>query len=181
MSNKDHPVFGNDDEPGVVPGPRAAADARESASGADAARSASMAFEGSHKQSADINQEELQALLTGLAAKGATREDSINALNSKRSYDQSQSFDLMTLQGDMNHRQNLNQLSIQALQNAVETANMVGKQAVRHGDLAIDRQWNIDEQAMITKSILRSGTYKDAVAGAVAAAVAAALADLEEK
>lgn len=34
-----------------------------------------------------------------------------------------------------------------ALQNAVETANMVGKQAVRHGDVAIDRQWNIDEVA----------------------------------
>lgn len=33
----------------------------------------------------------------------------------------------------------------QALQNAVETANMVGKQAVRHGDIAIDRQWNVNE------------------------------------
>jgi len=33
-------------------------------------------------------------------------------------------------------------VALQALQNAVETANMVSKQAVRHGDLAIDRQWN---------------------------------------
>jgi len=33
----------------------------------------------------------------------------------------------------------------QSLQNAVETANMVGKQAVRHGDIAIDRQWNVNE------------------------------------
>jgi hypothetical protein len=38
-------------------------------------------------------------------------------------------------------------VSLQALQNAVETANMVGKQAVRHGDIAIDRQWNLDEVA----------------------------------
>ncbi len=37
------------------------------------------------------------------------------------------------------------EIANQALQNAVETANMVGKQAVRHGDLSIDRQWNIDE------------------------------------
>jgi hypothetical protein len=36
----------------------------------------------------------------------------------------------------------LQQLSIQAMQNAVETGNMVAKQAVRHADLAIDREWN---------------------------------------
>jgi len=48
-----------------------------------------------------------------------------------------------------NTRQNI---ANQALQNAVETANMVGKQAVRHGDLAIDRQWNIDEQTQATRA-----------------------------
>lgn len=163
------------DIPGVVPGPRAAADARESASGADAAMSATRAFEGSHKQSADINQEELQALLTGLAAKGATREDAIAALNAKRSYDQAQTTDHITQYGDMNHRQNLNQLSVQALQNAVETANMVGKQAVRHSDIAIDRQWNLDEQGYQAVEALRGNTYKDAIAAAVAVAVAEAL------
>lgn len=41
----------------------------------------------------------------------------------------------------------------QALQNAVETANAVSKQMVRHGDLAIDRQWNIDEQVWATVPI----------------------------
>lgn len=49
----------------------------------------------------------------------------------------------------------------QALQNAVETANIVGKQCVRHGDVAIDRQWNLDEQGL--------------VAAAAAAAVAATI------
>jgi hypothetical protein len=34
------------------------------------------------------------------------------------------------------------QVALRALSNAVETDNMVSKQAVRHGDLAIDRQWN---------------------------------------
>jgi len=38
-----------------------------------------------------------------------------------------------------NGRQNI---ANQALQNAVETANMVSKQAVRHSDLTIDHQWN---------------------------------------
>ena len=168
------------DKPGVVPGPRAAADARESASGADAATTASRAFEGSHKQSADINQEEFMSILSGLAAKGATREDAIAALNAKRSYDQSQTTDHFTQYGDMNHRQNLNNLAVQAMQNAIDTANMVNKQAVRHSDLAIDRQWNLDEQALVLKSILRGGTYKDAIAAAVSAAVNEALSGNKE-
>jgi hypothetical protein len=36
----------------------------------------------------------------------------------------------------------LHQLTMQVLQNGIETANMIAKQAVRHVDLAIDRQWN---------------------------------------
>jgi hypothetical protein len=54
----------------------------------------------------------------------------------------------------------------QALQNAVETANMVSKQAVRHGDLAIDRQWNVDEQGYTAESIIATlePTLKSVVA-----------------
>lgn len=159
-----------------IPVPRAAGDARasESAAGADSALSATRAFEGSHKQTADTNVEETLALLSALTGKGALREEALNALNAKRSYDQAQSTDLMTQTGDMNHRQNLNQLSVQALQNAVETANMVSKQAVRHSDIAIDRQWNVNETDYAAVEILRSNTFKDAIASAVAAAVAAA-------
>ena len=43
----------------------------------------------------------------------------------------------------------------QALQNAIETANLVGKQAVRHTDLAIDRQWNVDEQGYTADDIIK--------------------------
>jgi len=60
----------------------------------------------------------------------------------------------------------------QSLQNAVETANMVGKQAVRHGDLAIDRQWNVDEVAHL---VSKTSVFLDAISAAVAAAVANAL------
>ena len=48
-----------------------------------------------------------------------------------------------------NHQQTLQQLSVQSLQNAIETANMVSKQALRHGDVAIDKQWNINETDFI--------------------------------
>lgn len=37
-------------------------------------------------------------------------------------------------------------LATQALQNAVETANMIGKQAVAHRDLAIHHEWGKHEQ-----------------------------------
>jgi len=70
-----------------------------------------------------------------------------------------------------NQRQNI---ANQALQNAVETANMVSKQAVRHSDLAIDRQWNVDEQGYTAEQIL-GAPYVDAIKAAVAAAVAEAL------
>lgn len=57
----------------------------------------------------------------------------------------------------------------QALQNAVETANLVGKQAVRHTDIAVDRQWNLDEHNYLVAGILRSDIFKDAVAAAAEA------------
>ena len=47
--------------------------------------------------------------------------------NRKRTYDSYQ-------QVDLDHMRNLNTIAAQAFQNAVETANMVGKQAVRHAD-----------------------------------------------
>lgn len=73
--------------------------------------------------------------------------------NIKRMYDEYQQESLETIRHQRLHfdkiisdaqqydnaRQNI---ANQALQNAVETANMVSKQAVRHGDVAIDRQWN---------------------------------------
>jgi len=60
----------------------------------------------------------------------------------------------------------------QALQNAVETANMVGKQTVRHADLAVDRQWNIDEQGYTAQNILNDAVFQDAIASAVTKIVA---------
>ena len=60
----------------------------------------------------------------------------------------------------------------QALQNAVETANMISKQAVRHGDIAIDRQWNVDEVAQL---VAKTAISLDAIAASIAGKVADAL------
>ena len=73
------------------------------------------------------------------------------------------------------HDNTRQEISIQALQNAVETANMVSKQAVRHSDIAIDRQWNVDEQGYTVNEILRNETFKDGIAAVVVKAVADAM------
>jgi hypothetical protein len=121
----------------------------------------------------------------------ATKENLDNSgilfSNQKRTYDEYQDAGLESIKRnrayvdkvlsdahgyDMGARNVANQ----ALQNAVETANMVGKQAVRHGDLSIDRQWNVDEQGYTAAEILRDETFKSALAAAVAGAVNDALA-----
>lgn len=68
----------------------------------------------------------------------------------------------------------LDKVSLQALQNAVETANMVGKQAVRHSDIAIDRQWNVDEQGYTVSTII------SALKPTLESVVAKILADMAE-
>lgn len=128
-------------------------------------------------------------------------KDSLNFANRKRSYDeyQQESLETMrqarrqvetlhgeTLESIHRNRTNVDKLlsdaqqhdnarqniANQALQNAVESANMVSKQAVRHGDLAIDRQWNIDETSTLSA---KTGVQSDALASALAVAIAKAL------
>jgi len=87
--------------------------------------------------------------------------------NIKRTYDEYQDVGVKSARSQgkladrigMNaatHDQNVNNVSLQALQgavttqdmlakNAVTTIDMVGKQAVRHGDVAIDGHWGIRE------------------------------------
>jgi len=89
--------------------------------------------------------------------------------NRKRTYDLHQTIDLEELNNKRHKADVLFQLSTQALQNAVETANLVGKQAVRHTDIAIDREWNIDEVSNLSA---KTGVQTDALASALAAAVA---------
>lgn len=102
--------------------------------------------------------------------------------NVKRTYDEYQQESLESIRAnrslaikllsDAQQHDNARQtIATQALQNAVETANMVSKQSVRHGDIAVDRQWNVDEQGYTVAEILRGNTFKEAIAAAVAQAI----------
>jgi hypothetical protein len=122
--------------------------------------------------------------------------------NLKRTYDEFQQLSLesarrnrtfvdRTIGNNADHDQQVRNVSLQALQNAVETANMVGKNAVAtcgvsqnqvldHRDLGHDRAWNVDEQGYTAANILeemqRSGVYQD-MTEAIAVAVIAKMAE----
>lgn len=112
-----------------------------------------------------------------------TGKDEAWFANIKRTYDEFQNESLESIRRNRSYvdkvlaeagqydsqRQNI---ANQALQNAVETANMIGKQAVRHSDIAIDRQWNVDEQGYTAQTILNDAAFQDAMASAVAKIVA---------
>lgn len=87
--------------------------------------------------------------------------------NVKRTYDEYQQESLesikrnrsyvdKTLSDAATHDNRVRIMAEQALQNAVETSNMIAKQAVRHGDIAIDRQWNVDEQGYTVDTIIKT-------------------------
>ena len=109
--------------------------------------------------------------------------------NIKRTYDEYQQESLETIRQhrtlfdklltDAQQFDNQRQvIANQALQNAVETANMTGKQAVRHSDIAIDQQWNLEpSEAAGEAVVLRSVTIDDASLKAIGVIVAAAVAD----
>lgn len=95
-------------------------------------------------------------------------QSEMNAANVKRTYDVYQNLELETAHRSRLQFDQLQNIALQALQNSVETSNMVSKQAVRHADLAIDRQWNVDEQGYTVEEILGNSTFKDAIRAAVA-------------
>lgn len=105
----------------------------------------------------------------------------INGINAKRTYDeyQQESLDGIRInrslvsrlsQNAVTHDEQVQNVALQALQNAVETANMIGKQAVAHRDIAIDREWNVDEVSTLTA---KSGAQADAFVTLLADAIAA--------
>jgi len=112
--------------------------------------------------------------------------------NHKRTYDEYQDVSLESIKRNRTfmdkmltdvHEYGMQKHNIanQALQNAVETANMVGKRAVTHFDIATDRSWNIDEQSHVVAEILRDNTFKEGVAAAVVNAINEAWAAREDK
>ena len=105
--------------------------------------------------------------------------------NSKRTYDEYQGVSLdgvrenrryveKVLSDGQTHTDERSNIATQALQNAVETANLVGKQSIAHRDLANDRIWNVDEQGYTARNILSDETFRDGLKVLVVDAVATA-------
>lgn len=112
--------------------------------------------------------------------------------NIKRTYDEYQQESLESIKrnrtivdklvSDAQQYDNQRQvIANQALQNAVETANMVAKQAVRHSDIAIDNQWNPVQQGAGDTLTARAVAIDDVSLKAIGAVVAAAVADALSK
>ena len=57
--------------------------------------------------------------------------------NVKRTYDEFQHESLTDVRRSRDFHEKMDNLSVQVLQNAIETTNLVGKQAVRHADITI--------------------------------------------
>ena len=85
--------------------------------------------------------------------------------NIKRSYDEYQDLSLT-------HARNLNTVSLQAIQNAVESQNMLSKRTISGFEVAQDRTWNVDEVSTLTA---KSGVQADAFVDLLAAAIAKAM------
>jgi hypothetical protein len=108
--------------------------------------------------------------------------------NQKRTYDEYQQESLESIKRNRSyvdkvlsdaatHDNRTRTIAEQALQNAVETANMVSKQAVRHGDVAIDHQWNPIQQGAADVLAARAVTIDDAALKAIGAIVATSVAE----
>ena len=61
-----------------------------------------------------------------------------------------------------------------ALQNAIESANMISKQAIKHADVACDRIWNVDEQGYTAQQILQDEGVVDTLIAKILSKMAAA-------
>jgi RNA 3'-terminal phosphate cyclase len=101
------------------------------------------------------------ANVTGAA--GHNENQRVTYANIKRTYDVYQDLDIQAARQAQVEQTRLNQIANQALQNAVETANMVGKQAIRHADVAADALWT-DELNPVTR-----GSGANLTAGSVPA------------
>lgn len=115
------------------------------------------------------------------------REYEMWSANIKRTYDEYQHESLESIRRNRTYvdkslsdaQQFDNQRQVianQALQNAVETANMIGKQQMRHIDFAMNKQWNLEPSEAASEAQVLPSVFLDAIKAAVVAAVAEALA-----
>jgi len=156
-----HKPVGNLPPNSETPIPRAASDARESASGADAAMSVSRGFEGTHKQTADTNVEEQLAGQTGGQGASDRFFGDLNRLNAKRTYDLTEIEQLMTLTGDLAHHKRVQFFAEQQMADSLANARRANNNAVTTDKVGDDRLWNVDEQGYQVDQILENQSFRD--------------------
>lgn len=101
------------------------------------------------------------------------------SLNNKRLFDEMMQESLETQRRTRLHFDKLfsdaQTLTAQLMQNAVENANTTAKQTIRHADIAIDRQWNLDEQStmatILARNLAASPPFMELLATALAKGV----------
>jgi len=101
--------------------------------------------------------------------------------NVKRTYEEYQDISLTSARRSQDNYDKVQGVALQALQNAVETANMVGKAAVRQQDIATDNQWNPVQQGAGDTLTARAVSLDDASLKAIGAMVANVLAQVQPK
>jgi len=89
-------------------------------------------------------------------------------------------YDALTT-AEREKRAELDKVSLQALQNAVVTSDMLQKQAVRHCDLAIDRQWNKEPAEGTAEATILRQVLSEPANTALQAAIVQAVADAVKK
>ena len=131
-------------------------------------------------QSQDALMGKLSGMLSGITTKQVTEEvlsdpglDEFSKImtenmmtNAKRTYDEYQEVGLESIRRSRT-------FADQIIQNAITLAKQLDAQSVRDHDLAIDRQWNVDEQGYTSRPILSDEVFKDAIKEAVVEAVQA--------
>lgn len=94
-------------------------------------------------------------------------------LNSKRTFDEYQDIALTSARRSQSNFDQLNNVALQALQNAVETSNMIGKQAVKHADVAADALWTDELNPLMRGAAGAVAAVPGVAAGGVAATIPA--------
>lgn len=91
-------------------------------------------------------------------------QSELDYINAKRTYDTYQDLDIQHARFNLKVAEDSHTLAVQVMQNAIESANMVSKQAIKHADLAADRIWNVDEVAQL---VAKTPIFLDAIAAKV--------------
>lgn len=98
--------------------------------------------------------------------------------NMKRTYDQAQTLDALTVTQVHRAFENSANLVHQASQNAIENANMVSKRIIQTWDFWNDHMGNLEPSQGAAENVVLGGPTIEALRSAVAGAVAEALASM---